>query len=147
MQMCHSGVDVFVISRLSTTLQDCYDFQLNLSQEDKLSSCGLWTFQITEVYELLKLSISTCSSILPWDSRFFFFYFSHDKTPNLMVFREILFWNEMFLCSKKRNCLLLLNRNSFSLYVNAAETPNVNFRETSVRKTIWDLWEFSEHLL
>ena len=28
-----------------------------------------------------------------------FFNFSHDNTPTLMVFREISFWNEMFLCS------------------------------------------------
>ena len=52
---------------------------LHLSQDDKLSSCGLWMFQIstlanceTEVYELLKLfdssgdkhdeKISNCSS-------------------------------------------------------------------------------------
>ena len=26
------------------------------------------------------------------------FNFSHDNTPTLMVFREISFWNEMFLC-------------------------------------------------
>ena len=39
---------------------------LHLSQDDKLSSCGLWMFQIstlanceTEVYELLKLSDSS----------------------------------------------------------------------------------------
>ena len=38
--------------------------------------------------------------------------FSHRKTPYLMVFREISFWNEMFLCSiLKQKCLLLLNRN------------------------------------
>ena len=37
---------------------------------------------------------------LPWIS--WFLHFSHDKTrPNLMVFSEISFWNEMFLCSIK----------------------------------------------
>ena len=34
----------------------------------------------------------------------FFFNFPHDKTPNLMVFSEISFWNEMFLCSIKKDC-------------------------------------------
>ena len=43
------------------------------------------------------------------------FSFSHDKTHNVMVFREISFWNEMFLRSiLKRKWLLLLNRNWFS---------------------------------
>ena len=61
-------------------------------------------------------------TILPWVSRFF--DFSHDKTPNLMVFSEISFWNEMFLCPIKTevstfpesmdNWLSMLNRNWFS---------------------------------
>ena len=66
--------------------------------------------------------ISNCSStprrrwykltILPWVSGCF--NFPHDKTPNLMVFNEISFRNEMFRCSIKRKCLLLLNRKWFS---------------------------------
>ena len=93
---------------------------LYLSQDDKLSSCGLRMLQIstlanleTNVYELLlKLfdssgdkhdeKISNCSSTTRQagtSSRFC--HESHDKTPNLMVFSEISFWNKMFLCSIK----------------------------------------------
>ena len=41
-------------------------------------------------------------TILPWVSHFF--NLSHDKTPNLMVYSEISFWNELFLCSIKKDC-------------------------------------------
>ena len=41
-------------------------------------------------------------TILPWVSHFF--NLSHDKTHNLMVYSEIPFWNEMFLCSIKKDC-------------------------------------------
>ena len=73
MQMHHSGVDIFIISRLNTkapnikqqlsqidhsrsTIKTCgacigpiaFDvMMLYLSQDDKLSSCGLWMFQIS----------------------------------------------------------------------------------------------------
>ena len=30
-----------------------------------------------------------------------FFISSHNKTPNLMVFRELSFWSEIFLCWMK----------------------------------------------
>ena len=84
MKMCHSGVDVFVISRYQndnchrsivpvhfspsriaerTIVHRAFDVMiLYLSQDNKFSSCGLLMFQIrttaifeTEVYELLKL--------------------------------------------------------------------------------------------
>ena len=70
MQMCHSGVDIFVISRLriskrqlshidsscsaikkwwASLVPRAFDVNmiLYLSQDDKLSSCGLWMFQIS----------------------------------------------------------------------------------------------------
>ena len=82
--MCHSGVDIFIISRYQndncrrsivpvtvsrsriaehTIVPRAFDVMiLYLSQDDKFSSCGLLTFQIrtmanfdTEAYELLKL--------------------------------------------------------------------------------------------
>ena len=88
----------------------------------RFSSCGLWMFQIRTManFEFMNFwsfltrpgdkhdaeKTSNCSStprrsrskltIRPWVSRCF--NFSHDKTPNLMVFSEI-FWNEMCLCS------------------------------------------------
>ena len=69
---------------------------LHLSQDDKLSACGLWMFQIstlanceTEVYELLKLSdssgdkhdekISNCSSTPKLVQ-------AHDSAVSLMIF-------------------------------------------------------------
>ena len=57
-----------------------------------------------------KLSRSKLT-ILPWDP--WLLNFSHNTTLNLMVFSEILFWNEMFLCSIKWKCLVLLNRKWF----------------------------------
>ena len=82
--MCHTGVDIFIISRYQndncrrsivpvtvsrsriaerTIVPRAFDVMiLYLSQDDKFSSCGLLTFQIrtmanfdTEAYELLKL--------------------------------------------------------------------------------------------
>ena len=138
MQMCHSGVDIFVISRLriskrqlshidsscsaikkwwASLMPRAFDVNmiLYLSQDDKLSSCGLWMFQISTmanfkrifwtfeafllVHAIMTKLVHMWSklTILPWVSRFF--NFSHDNTPTLMVFREISFWNEMFLCS------------------------------------------------
>ena len=61
------------------------------------------------------------------------FKFSHIKTPNLMVFREISFTNEMFLwLNKKRNFLLLLNRKRLELHVLQRRQPKtlVRFSET-----------------
>ena len=51
-------------------------------------------------------------TILPWVSRCF--NFSHDKTPNLMVFSEISFWNKMFLCSTKTG--MFVNAENWNLY-------------------------------
>ena len=153
MQMHHSGVEIFIISRLNTkapnikqqlsqidhshsTIKTCgacigpiaFDvMMLYLSQDDKLSSCGLWMFQISTMVNsetslwtleafLLVQTIMTKRSaialwlsswskltILQWVSWFFSNFNSHDKlkAPNLMVFREISFWNEMSLCSIK----------------------------------------------
>ena len=144
MQMYHSGVDTFVISRLRTKVRDAKRQVLKIDRSRSaikkcwacivsslmlwvctfhrtiscLSSCGLWMFQISpwpnlrqkfmNIWSFLTRpgdkhdeKISNCSStpswsnltILPWVSRFF--NFSHDKTPNLMVFQWniILKWN------------------------------------------------------
>ena len=59
-----------------------------------------WTFEaFLLVHAIMTKLVHMWSklTILPWVSRFF--NFSHDNTPTLMVFREISFWNEMFLCS------------------------------------------------
>ena len=147
MQMHHSGVDVFVISRRGSA-RPCKIVTIFSWTFYRRISCLHVDFERFRLQKFMNFwSLLSALALRFCRETHDFFYFSHDKTPNLMVFREILFWNEMLLCSKKRNCLLLLNRNSFSLYINTAETPNVNFRKISVRKTIWDLWEFSEHLL
>ena len=67
---------------------------------------NFWSF-LTRPGDKHDENISNCSStpkrswpkltILPWVSRCF--NFSLDKTPNLMVFSEMSFWNEIFLCS------------------------------------------------
>jgi len=88
------------------------------------SSCWLWLFQIStmanfEAEASLRSfeafwpgdkhdeKISNCSStpklVQTHDSAVSLttLTHSHDKTPNLMVYSEISFWNEMFLCSIK----------------------------------------------
>ena len=69
---------------------------------------NFWSF-LTRPGDKHDENISNCSptpkrswpklTILPWVSRCF--NFSLDKTPNLMVFSEMSFWNEIFLCSIK----------------------------------------------
>ena len=48
-------------------------------------------------------------------------------------------------CSMKRHLLNLGSGYDSHGMTDQPGAPNVNFREKSVRKTIWDL-EFSEHL-
>ena len=87
---------------------------LYISQDDKLSSCGhvnvsnkhygqLWdrTFQAFWFAQAI-IMISNCVALqLPSWSKLMIFNFSHNRTPNLMFFSEISFWNETFLCSIK----------------------------------------------
>ena len=79
--------------------------------------------------------ISNCSStpkrswsnltILPWVSRCF--NFSVDKTPNLMVFSEMSFWNEMFLCSIK-------NGNVYCCWI-VSDSPHGNAENRKLQET------------
>ena len=77
-------------------------FKLALWPTLRQKFMNFWSF-LTRPGDKHDEKISNCSStkltILPWVSRFF--NFSLDKTPNLMVFSEISFWNEVFHCSIK----------------------------------------------
>ena len=90
-------------------------FHVDLSQDDKMFSYGqlwdrgLWTFEafcLVQVINMMKRS-AIALPLPSWPKLTIllrvsqFFNFSHNKTPNLMVFREISFWNEVFLCSIK----------------------------------------------
>ena len=67
----------------------------------------------------------------------------NEQTPTLAMNRRSALWiffrffSNRFLNSTAKTCFYL------HIYTGA---PNVNFRKSSVRKTIWEL-EFSEHLL
>ena len=65
---------------------------------------NVWRF-LTRPGDKHDEKISNCSStpklVQAHDSAVsltIFFNFSPDKTPNLMIFSEISFWNEMLLC-------------------------------------------------
>ena len=65
--------------------------------------------------------------ILPWVSRFF--NSSHNKTPNLMVFSEISFWNEMFLCSIKTDCCWIIIDSPHVKAKNRKQCPTPSARD------------------
>ena len=98
-----------------TTRSNRMKFRLTLRQK----FINFWSF-LTRPGDKHRVNMTKRSAIalrLPsWSKLKIFFIFSHDKTPSLMVFREISFWNEMFLCSIKLEMftVLLLNRNWFS---------------------------------
>ena len=128
MHMCHSDVDSFRKSVGSARKRPISKRQL--SEIVLVPRCADFVYftgvtgprSLVQAINMMKRSaIKNCSStpncwskltILPWVSRFF--NFSHDNTPNLMVFSEISFSNEMFFCSIKTEMLLLLNHSWFS---------------------------------
>ena len=114
----------------------------------------LWTFEafwLIQVINMMKrLAIKYIAlrlprwsklTILPWVSQFF--NFSHNKTPNLMVFSEISFWNEMFLCSIKTEMFTVtesLNWLSLcikTLGITSCTMPSARDFATVLRDTFW----------
>ena len=95
-------------------------FRLALWPTLRQKLMNFWSF-LTRLGEL---------SILSWVSQFF--NFSHDKTPNLMVFRKISFWNEMFLCCIKNVycCSIVIDN---SPHVNAENCKLYNAVSKRVR--------------
>ena len=89
-------------------LVDFECFKLALWPTLRQKFMNFWSF-LTRPGDKHDEKISNCSStpkrswskltIRPWVSGCF--NFSHDKTPNLMVFSEISFCSDMFLCSIK----------------------------------------------
>ena len=106
--------DVLILYISQEAQDDCLHvdfecFKLALWPTLRQKFMNFWSFLTRPGDKHDDEKISNCSStpkrswskltILPWFSRCF--NFSHDKTPSLMVFSEISFWNEMFLCSIK----------------------------------------------
>ena len=94
---------------LTGRLSSCGLFKLELRPTLRQKFMNFWSFLTRPGNKHDAKKINNCPStpkrswskltILPWFSRCF--NFSHDKTPNLMIFSELSFWNEMFLCSIK----------------------------------------------
>ena len=94
---------------LTGRLSSCGLFKLELRPTLRQKFMNFWSFLTRPGNKHDAKKINNCSStpkrswskltILPWFSRCF--NFSHDKTPNLMIFSELSFWNEMFLFSIK----------------------------------------------
>ena len=88
---------------------------------------NFWSF-LTRPGDKHDEKISNCSStsklVQAYDSAvsLTIFNFSYDKTPNLMVFSEISFWNEMFLCSIKTEMFTV-------------DSPHVNAENRKLQET------------
>ena len=136
----YRGVLILYISQESQ--DDCLHmdfecFKLELWPTLRQKFMNFWSFLTCPGDKHDTEKISNCSStpkrswskltILPWVSRCF--NFSHDKTPNLMVFSEISFWNEMFLCSIKTEMSTVAE-----MWI-VSDSPHVNAENRKLQET------------
>ena len=95
---------------------------------------SFWSFlnRPGDKHDAEKISISSSTpkqswsklTILPWVSRCF--NFSHDKTPNLIVFSEISFWNDVSLFNK--------NGNVYCCWI-VSDSPHLNAENRKLQET------------
>ena len=89
--------ELFMLLATSCLHVDFECFKLTLWPTLRQKVMNFWSF-LTRPGDKHDKQISYCSVTPQAGPSSRFFNFSHDKTPNHMVFREISFWNEMFLC-------------------------------------------------